>query len=244
MARIDPRARLVFILMLITTISLLPDGDWWLVALIWMTLTGLSAFAGLGPFHILRRSYIALPFALAALTLPFTTPGDAVASLPVVGWTLSLQGVIKGLSLLLRAWLAVQAALLLISTTPVESILWSMGALRVPGILVAVVGFANRYLALLLDEARRMIRARTARSAPVAGRHPAMLWQSRAAGAMAGSLFLRSLERSERVYAAMLARGYDGRIRIEQSPRMQTTDWLILLAGACALAGMLWLGWR
>lgn len=244
MARIDPRARLVFILMLITTISLLPDGAWWLVALIWLTLTGLSALAGLGPFHILRRSYIALPFALAALTLPFTTPGDVIASLPVLGWSLSLQGIIKGLSLLLRAWLAVQAALLLISTTPVESILWSMGALRVPGILVAVVGFTNRYLALLLDEARRMMRARMARSAHVAGRHPAMLWQSRATGAMAGSLFLRSLERSERVYSAMLARGYDGRIRIEQSPRMQTTDWLILLAGACALAGMLWLGGR
>ena len=30
---------------------------------------------------------------------------------------------------------------------------------------------------------------------------------------MVGSLFLRSIERSERVYDAMLARGYDGQVR-------------------------------
>ena len=36
------------------------------------------------------------------------------------------------------------------------------------------------------------------------------LWQMRTIGNMVGTLFIRSYERGERVYAAMLARGYDG----------------------------------
>ena len=41
---------------------------------------------------------------------------------------------------------------------------------------------------------------------------------------MAGSLFIRSYERSERIYAAMLARGYDGEVRAFSSPDLRPLD--------------------
>jgi cobalt/nickel transport system permease protein len=141
---------------------------------------------------------------------------------------------VRCVSLILRSWLAVQVAILLTGTTPTDWIFWSLRALRAPGILVAVVRFAYRYLALMADEARRMLRARAARSARLAGR-PSLAWQGTVTGAMAGSLFVRSLERSERVYAAMLARGYDGRIRMAASPQMQRRDWLMLALAAVGL---------
>ena len=59
---------------------------------------------------------------------------------------------------------------------------------------------------------------------------------------MAGSLFLRSLERSDRIYNAMLARGYDGEIRSIPAPALRPSDWLTLAGGAVLLAMLLALG--
>ncbi len=56
---------------------------------------------------------------------------------------------------------------------------------------------------------------------------------------MVGSLFLRALERSERVYAAMLSRGYDGHMRTTESFKMKGLDWLALAALVLLLAGPL-----
>jgi len=239
----DPRAKLLLTLAAIVGISLLPDGGWLVFAGALIGLMAVAMLAGLGPLHALRRSYVALPFALAALSLPFTVPGDPLTRLPVLGWPLTAQGVTRAASLITRSWLAVQAAILLTSTTPPESIFWSLRALRAPAILVAVVGFAYRYLSLLLGEARRMLRARSARSARRPGHRPSWVWQGQVAGAMAGSLFVRSLERSERVYLAMLARGYDGRIHLGQAPHMRRRDWTLLVLGLLALSvGLLVIG--
>ncbi|MCX5999217.1 MAG: energy-coupling factor transporter transmembrane component T, partial [Chloroflexi bacterium] len=74
---------------------------------------------------------------------------------------------------------------------------------------VMTLSFAYRYIFVLVDEAMRMWRARESRSL---GRK--RLWQIRTLGSMIGILFIRSYERGERVYAAMVSRGYEGRIRL------------------------------
>jgi cobalt/nickel transport system permease protein len=53
---------------------------------------------------------------------------------------------------------------------------------------------------------------------------------------MVGNLFLRSYERSERVYAAMLARGYQGQIRLMDPPRLATRA---ILLGAIPVLALL-----
>jgi cobalt/nickel transport system permease protein len=77
---------------------------------------------------------------------------------------------------------------------------------------------------LLADEAGRMNRARQARSAaPPRGRSGGSLtWRARVTGAMVGSLFIRAYERSERIYAAMLARGFAGTFHAAHLPRPET----------------------
>ena len=113
----------------------------------------------------------------------------------------------------LKSWLSVQVALLLAFTTPFHDLIDALRALRLPRIMVSIISFMYRYLAVLTDEARRMNRAKAARSAVVTGRaggsHPLA---GGVTGSMVGSLFLRSYERSERIYAAMLARGFQGQL--------------------------------
>jgi cobalt/nickel transport system permease protein len=59
---------------------------------------------------------------------------------------------------------------------------------------------------------------------------------------MAGSLMVRSFERSDRVYSAMLSRGYDGEIRSLHEPAITAKDWGILIIAILLLAGIMALG--
>ena len=54
-------------------------------------------------------------------------------------------------------------------------------------------------------------------------------------GGMAGNLFMRSLDRSERIYTAMLSRGYDGEVRSIPLPELKTSQWIILILGLSIL---------
>jgi cobalt/nickel transport system permease protein len=159
-------------------------------------------------------------------------------------WVITTEGLVRFFSIVLRTWIAVQAGILLSTTTGVPDLLWGLKALGIPRLLVSIIGFMVRYLFVLADEALRMIRARTARSPKIVGKkRPGVLWQARVAGMMVGSLFIRSLERSERVHAAMLSRGYDGEMRVFNQPELAARDWYALLAMILILAGIMFIGY-
>ncbi len=68
-------------------------------------------------------------------------------------------------------------------------------------------------------------------------------WRARVTGGMAGSLFLRSFERSDRIYAAMAARGYDGEVRSFPLPPIAPISWWVLLGGLSLLVMLTLLGY-
>jgi cobalt/nickel transport system permease protein len=79
------------------------------------------------------------------------------------------------------------------------------------------------------------MRGRDSRSARIEGYRSggSLRWRARVAGHMVSSLFLRSYERSERVYGAMQARGYDGELRFLSSPVLRPRE---VVLGALLLA--------
>ena len=137
-------------------------------------------------------------------------------------------GLIKFGSILLRSWLSVQVAILLVATTRFPDMIHAFEHLHVPVVLTTIVSFLYRYLFVLTDEVMRLLRARQSRSATVAGYRSGrnVLWRARVTGNMAGQLFLRSYERSDRIYNAMLARGYTGQLRTLNPHIMKSSDWL------------------
>jgi len=108
----------------------------------------------------------------------------------------------------IKSTVSVLAVILLSSTTPFPELLKGLEKLRVPRLLTTIMSFMYRYIFVLSDELQRMRRARDSR-----GWSGKWLWQAKVIGHMIAALFLRSYERGERVYAAMLARGYDGGLR-------------------------------
>ncbi len=208
-----------------------------------MALIALSWLARIGPLRLMRGAFVALPFLLVSLPLVFIRPEDPIAVLQLGPLELTVSGL--GLrmftTIALKSWLSVQVALLLTYTTPFHDLLDALRELRMPRILVAIIGFMYRYLAVLGDEAHRMMRARASRSAGSAdGRGGGSIaWRARVTGSMVGSLFLRSYERSERIYAAMQARGFQGTFRHMELRAIRPAEWVTLAAGLALLAAWL-----
>jgi len=229
--QLDPRVKVVVTVLFVLSTVLLPDGAWlgFLLALGFTMLTSMSA--RLGWDYALRRSFVALPFALAAVTVVFNMPGQPIMAWRLGGWHIIVTdaGVVRFASIVVRTWLSVQMAILLTATTRFPDLLHALHHLHIPSLLVAVVSFMYRYLFVLADEAMRLLRAREARSARplTGGGGGSLVWRARVAGNMVGQLFLRSFERSDRVYNAMLARGYSGRYLTINPHVMRSVDWIV-----------------
>ena len=228
--RLDPRVKVVITIAFILSNALLPDGAWFGFGFSLLFLLFADALSNLGITFTLKRSFVALPFALVAITVLFSIPGNPVTSFYFIFWDLTITdaGLLRFVSIVIRSWLSVQMAILLVATTRFPDIVHALEHLRVPSILTTIIAFLYRYLFVLVDEVFRLLRAREARSAAVAGIRSggSVAWRAGVAGSMAGQLFLRSYERSDRVYNAMLARGYTGHLQTVNPHELHRVDYV------------------
>ena len=246
----DPRVKVVVAGLLILLVSLTPAGAWPAYPLLFSIVISSAVAAELSLWFVLRRSLVAVPFAMAAVSLLFTVPGRPLLELPLLGWPISAAGLGRFCAVVFKSGLSVQVAVILTSTTRFTDLLWALHALHVPRLLVAIISFMYRYLFVLVDGASRMQRARLARSGAASGAARtggSLAWRARVTGWMVGHLFLRSYERSERVYQAMAARGYRGEIMRLAPPSLAIRDLLlgalpVVAAGSVLLISFLW--WR
>lgn len=242
---LDARAKFILTLAFILSTALVPVGAWPVYILLLTLVLAAAILSELGIRYVLKRALLALPFVLAALPVIFTLEGPILLRFPLGPWTLHVYqpGLERFLSIALKSWISVQAAILLAASTPFPDLLSAMRAVKIPRLLVSIFGLMWRYLFVLADEALRLIRARAARSGhaddPSLKPGGGVMWRGRVAGGMAGSLFLRAFERSDRIYNAMLSRGYDGEVRAAPLPPMRAHSRLVLLLGLALLAALL-----
>jgi len=227
--------------------AILPDGSWPAFALSWLLLLVVNDQSSLGLGFSLKRSVVALPFALVAISALFSPHGS-----PLAVWDLGFitlvptdLGLIRFLSIMVRSWLSVQAAIMLVATTQFPDLLHALEHLRLPRTLTTIIAFLFRYLFVLTNEVFRILRAREARSAGLPGVKGGgtISWRLKTTGSMAGQLFLRSYERSDRIFQAMISRGYTGHIRTLNPHQMERLDWLILFAAIFLLVIIQFIGW-
>jgi len=241
---LDPRIKLVLTLAFILTNALIPPGAWPVYILLLALVLSIEILSELGVGYVLKRSALAFPFVLAALPLILTIPGEKLFSLSVGPWviTATYSGLERFISVALKSWISMQAAIVLAASTSFPDLLVAMRAIQVPRLLVSIFGLMWRYLFVLVDEALRLMRARAARSGksdhPNAKSGGSLSWRARVAGGMAGNLFLRGFERSDRIYMAMVSRGYDGESRSLPVPVIQPVHWVILIT-SLGLLGIL-----
>jgi cobalt/nickel transport system permease protein len=185
---------------------------------------------------LIRRLAIETPFLIFVVALPFFARGERI---DVVGLSLSVEGLWGAWNILVKATLGAATMMLLASTTPITSILHGLQKLRVPSVIVAIAGFMIRYADVIASEMRRMKVGRQSR-----GYEPRVLWQVRALASSAGTLFIRSYERGERVHLAMMSRGYSGTMPELAAVAASPKDWLrafLVPAVAAVICVLAWL---
>lgn len=193
-------ALLGFVLVVVAT-----PRDWFPAFGLYLLLLGIVVgVSRVPPAYLLKRMLVEVPFVVFALLLPFVAHGPRTE---VLGITVSEPGLLAAWGLLAKATLGVLASLTLAATTEPQHLLAGLERLRLPSLLVQIMGFMVRYLDVVTTEMQRMRIARESRG--FSARDPRQ-WPVLARSA--GALFIRSYERGERVHLAMLSRGYTGKL--------------------------------
>lgn len=179
----------------------------------------LISMSGIPPACILRKLLVAAPFALAVgMFNPLLDRSTAATLGPYAvsgGW-------ISFASIAIRSALTITAALTLIACTGINRLCAGLERMGLPQVFSFQLQLLYRYLFVITGEGLRMNRSVELRST---NRRAMTL---RTYGALLGSLLLRSIERAQRIYQAMVARGFDGRIRVLHADRLRPADLLFL----------------
>jgi cobalt/nickel transport system permease protein len=191
-------AQLAFVFIVVAT----PREAMWAFAAYAAILLVLIRIAELPVAFVLKRLAIEIPFVAFAFLLPFIASGEQVE---VLGLSVSREGLWGAWNILVKGTLGVAASILVASTTTMPELLRGFDRLRLPKAFTSIAAFMIRYLDVTSEEMQRMKIARESR-----GFHARWIWHMKVVAASAGALFIRSYERGERVYLAMIARGYTG----------------------------------
>jgi cobalt/nickel transport system permease protein len=228
----DGRVVLVGLLACIVVTALTPAGQWQrllgeaaLVAAVHAALSASAGSSGYACRAVMGRLALLLPALLLVLVSAPFMAGASGPPPPLERAAAAGARAVISFGALAAALRAVEA----------PELLRALARLRAPAILVTLMALLLRYLGLLEGEVARMMLARDLR-----GRSPGLRVRARVAGCMVGSLFLRSVERSERVSLAMQARGFTG--LLPAPPPRPLTARAAALLGALLLAQLLLVG--
>lgn len=206
--RLDPRAKLITTLLFIITVVSIPKYE--IAALLPFLLFPILLFSlsDIPVAFILKKVLLVSSFAVFIGI--FNPLIDRQTAYSAFGFTVS-GGWLSFLSIMLKFFLTITSALLLIATTSFPGVCQALQKMGMPEIFVSQLLFLYRYIFLLVEEAMKIVRARDMRSFGKKGLgiKPAIN--------LFGTLFLRTVERAERVYQAMLSRGFTGRLNIART---------------------------
>jgi cobalt/nickel transport system permease protein len=220
MHRLDPRTKFIVTLVFILAVILTPPIRWEAFIFYFVIISILVVISLVPVLYVLKRSLLVLPFvAVVAISLPFFKEDVTSGSYNIGLLHVSAAGLQVFYTILAKAWLSGLGLILLTATTKVTELLRGLEQMRFPRVMIMILSFMYRYIFVITDEVMRMKQARDSRN--FGGRH----WrQIKTVGNMIGTLFIRSYEHGERVYTAMIARGYDGESRTLNELNFKVAD--------------------
>ena len=112
-------------------------------------------------------------------------------------------GMISMITLILKGFFAIISSYLLIATTSIEDICYSLKILHIPNTLITVFMLIYRYIIVFLKEVEKIWIAYSLRAPKQKGVNFSA-W-----GSMIGSLMIRSIDRAQVVYESMELRGFN-----------------------------------
>ncbi len=234
--RWDPRVKILTLSFLIVILSCLPDIS---SALMGLVIAGILFIFSKIPFAFLVKQlrWVSFFILFFLVVLPLTVPGKIL--LKVRFLTISEEGLELASLITLRALSIFILLVVILGTSKFHITLKALQSLRVPNRLIQMVMFSYRYIFLFWEELRRAFISAWARLF----KRRTDIYTLRITANLVGSLFIRGLERTQRVYQAMICRGYRGKIKSLERSELKKSDFL--KAVLVSLGGLLLItmGW-
>jgi len=235
--RFDPRAKLISILILIISIALIDDII--ILSMGLVVVICLVYVSNIPLFFILKRlRWLAIFVLLILLILPLTVPGEKMISFGPL--TVTKDGILRASIIALKAFSIVLLIFPMLATMKFVTFIKALDKLGVPSKLVQIIALTYRYIFVLMNEIKRTFRSVEARGF----KKKTGLYGIRTTAKITGMLLVRSYERSEKVYSAMLSRGYHGKMKTLNILKMKRRDWeltflIVFLAALLQVADLI-----
>lgn len=224
--RMDPRAKMIIATVFSLVVAM---GRGWTMLGLALGLGLLAMALARLPWGLVLKRMLVVNFFIAFLwvMLPFTLTTQG-------GWSLSVDrgGAALALAITLKANAIVLVLMSLVSTTPVVRLLHALHHMKVSDKLVHLFMFFFRYIHVFNQEYQRMRAAMRVRAfVPRSNLHT-----YRSIAHLVGMLLVRSYDRAERVYQAMLCRGFTGTYWVLDHFHWHRRDMVFSYAGAASMA--------
>jgi cobalt/nickel transport system permease protein len=234
----DPRIKLVSIMFFMFCVVSLTQLLWAGLALLVAIVS--VAVAGIPLRHPLRRLGAMAAFLIMFLVVMpvsvVTRSGDTLVVFEHLDFvSFNLRGFLLALLICLKGCAVALLVEPLLATAPLAVTMQALARLRMPPMICQMFLLAHRYVFVFQNEAARMVKGMNARGFRKRTDRETL----HTLGDFLGMLLVRSFERTQRVYDAMLARGYQGVVSGSFEFRSRNRDWI--LAAVWIAAGMLFL---
>jgi cobalt/nickel transport system permease protein len=171
------------------------------------------------------------------LLLPLTFKGEVLAR--IGSFAIYRPGVILAAQITLKSNAILLAFIALIATMPFSTLGHSMYRLRVPEKIVYLLLMTYRYIFVIEEEYRRLIRA-----AKIRGFRPGTNANTyRTYSYVIGMLFVRAAARAERVHQAMQCRGFNGKFYSLQEFKTTAASWVFAIMMTTITVSLIIMEW-
>ena len=234
--RMDPRVKILaaFFFSIVVAVS----DSWWLLFLSFIFCILILTFSQLNIKKLLSRLLIVNGFILFLwLFLPFTYPGRSIFSLGPLQAT--REGVHYALLITVKSNAIIVACIGLLSTSSIFSLVHALSHLHIPKKLIQIFFFNYRYIHVLYLEYHKMKNTLKARCF----KPGTNIRTYRTFANMVAMLLLKSYDRAERIYKAMLCRGFKGRYYVLEHFSLKTSDIIMGALMFLFIMGMILCEW-
>ncbi len=204
---INPLAKLVVIVFMIVSSLFIFSLSYLALICIIPFILALASKIPLKHF-ISRTVFIPAFAALISLPVLFITPGHPIfaTNIGILNLAVTTEGLVRFLVFSVRVWFCVASLSLLILSTGFDKMLKLLSSMKVPPVVVQMFSLTYRYFFVSVHEAQSFLIAKEART--YVNRRTINYQALKDLGSILAALFIRTYERSERVYLAMKSRGF------------------------------------
>jgi cobalt/nickel transport system permease protein len=247
---IDPRAKTIGLISLLIAATIIHSISGLLVTYVFCLILGIASAV---PMNRMLRSWLAIPLFTLAFMFPaslnIVTSGKIILHIwhsppyhaafagikGPLGFT--MEGIFSVFRMSLRVGVCVTITLLLASTSSPDRLFKGLRMIGIPKIFVTLLTMMERYLWVISRSAEEIHLAKLSRTIQSGSLREEHNW----AAAGIGSLFRRSQSLGQKVYMAMISRGYTGEVYTLDEAKWKTLDFLFITLCAACIFGILWI---